>query len=81
MSFFAQPALGTNTVAVAHDQQADHQFRIDRRAPNRAVKVGEVVAQIAQIGLQPSPRCISRYCEELRSASVVSNCAALTPLV
>lgn len=49
MSFFAQPALGTNTVAVAHDQRANHQFRINRRTPNRAVKVGEVVAQIAQI--------------------------------
>jgi hypothetical protein len=36
-------------VAIAHDQHADHQFRINRRAPNRAVEVGEVMAQIAQI--------------------------------
>ena len=49
MGFFAQPPLGANTVAIAHDQHANHQFRINRRTPNRAVRIGEVMAQVAQI--------------------------------
>jgi hypothetical protein len=49
MSLFAQTAFGADTLAVSHDQQANHQFRINRRTPNRAVEIGEVMAQIAQI--------------------------------
>ena len=49
MRFFAQPPLGANAVAIAHDQHADHQFRINRRTPNRAIEIGEVMAQVAQI--------------------------------
>jgi hypothetical protein len=49
MGLFAQPPLGANTVAIAHDQHADHQLRVNRRTPNRAVEIGEVVAQFAKI--------------------------------
>ena len=49
MGLFAQPPLGANTVAIAHDQHADHQLWVNRRTPNWAVKIGEVMAQVAQI--------------------------------
>ncbi|MNG00717.1 hypothetical protein D3C84_836620 [compost metagenome] len=49
MGLFAQPPLGANAVAIAHDQHADHQFGINRRTPNRAIEIGEVMAQIVQI--------------------------------
>src|SRR3989344_1039885 len=49
MGLFAQPPLGANTVAIAHDQHADHQLRVNRRTSNWAVKIGEVMAQVAQI--------------------------------
>ena len=49
MGLFAQPPLGANTVAIAHDQHANHQLRVNRRAPYWAVKIGEVMAQVAQI--------------------------------
>jgi len=49
MGLFKQPPLGANAVAIAHDQHADHQFGINRRTPNRAIEVGEVMAQVAQI--------------------------------
>jgi hypothetical protein len=42
MDFFAQPALGADTEAVAHDQHADHQLRIDRWAAREAVERREV---------------------------------------
>ena len=44
MGLFKQPPLGANAVAIAHDQHADHQFGINRRTPNRAIEVGEVMA-------------------------------------
>ena len=49
MDLLAQQPLGANTVAMAYDQHADHQLRVNRGAPNRAVKIGEVMAQVAQI--------------------------------
>ena len=49
MDILAQPPLGANTVAMAYDQHADHQLRVNRRTPNRAGKIGEVMAQVAQI--------------------------------
>lgn len=49
MGLFTQPPFGANAVAITHDQHADHQFGINRRTPNRAVEVGEVGAQVAQI--------------------------------
>lgn len=49
MSLFAQPPLGANVITIADDQHADHQLRINRRTPSRAVEVGEVMAQVAQI--------------------------------
>ena len=38
VNLVAQPALGTNAEAVAHDQHADQQLRINRGAAHRAVK-------------------------------------------
>ena len=49
MGLFAQSPLRADAIAVADDQHADHQFRINRWTPNRTVEVGEVMAQIAQI--------------------------------
>jgi hypothetical protein len=49
MSLFAQSPLGANALAIAHEQHANHQFRINRRTPNRAIEIGEVMAQIAQV--------------------------------
>ena len=49
MHLFAQPSLGTDAVAVANDQHAHHQLRIDRGASDGAVEVGQVCTQIAEI--------------------------------
>lgn len=49
MGLFAQPPFGADAIAVADDQHADHQFGINRRTPNWAVKIGEVMAQVTQI--------------------------------
>jgi len=44
-----QPALGSNAEAVADDQHADHQLRIDRRAAGVAVERCEVMPQLAEV--------------------------------
>ena len=49
MSLFAQSPLRADATAIADDQHADHQLRVNRRTPNRAVEIGEVVAQFAKI--------------------------------
>jgi hypothetical protein len=49
MGLFAQPPFGADALAVAADQHSDHQFRINRRTSNRAIEIGEVMAQVAQI--------------------------------
>lgn len=49
MGLFAQPPFGADAIAVADDQHADHQFRINRRTPNRAIEIGEVMAWVAEI--------------------------------
>ena len=49
MGLFAQPAFGADAIAVADDQHADHQLRINRRTPDRAIEIGEVMAQVTQI--------------------------------
>ena len=49
MSLLQQRALGTNAVAVAHDQQANLKFRINRRTPDRALRVGVIAAQFAKV--------------------------------
>ena len=49
MGLFAQPPFGADAIAVADDQHADHQLRINQRTPNRPLEVGEVMAQVAQI--------------------------------
>jgi hypothetical protein len=47
MSLFAQSPLRADSIAVADDQHADHQLRINRRTSNRAIEIGEVMAQVA----------------------------------
>jgi hypothetical protein len=49
MGLFAQPPFGADAIAVADDQHADHQLRINRRTPNRTIEIGKVMAQVAQI--------------------------------
>jgi hypothetical protein len=49
MGLFAQPPFGADAIAIADDQHANHQFGINRRTPNRATEIGEVMAQVAQI--------------------------------
>ena len=49
MHLFAQPPLGSDAEAVADDQHADHQLRIDRGPAGVAVEGGEVMAQIAEV--------------------------------
>lgn len=49
MHFFAQPALGTDAAAVAHDQHPDQQCGVDRGAASVAVVRGEMPVQLAQV--------------------------------
>lgn len=49
MDFLVQPTLGPNTQAVADDEHADHEFRIDRRPAGVAVERRQMLAQFAQI--------------------------------
>ena len=46
---FAQSTLGTNAIAVADDQHAHHQFRINLGAPDRAIEVRQVGARVTEI--------------------------------
>jgi len=47
--FFAQPTLRANPEAVAHDQHADQQYRVNRRTARVAVVRGQMRMQFAQI--------------------------------
>src|SRR4030095_16683275 len=47
--FFAQPPLGANAEAVAHDQHANKQLGIDRRAADAAVEGRQMPVQLTQI--------------------------------
>jgi hypothetical protein len=49
MDLIAQPTLGTDAEAVAHDQHADHQLRIDRGAADPAVVRLEMLAHTGQV--------------------------------
>ena len=49
MHFFAQPSLGPDAEAVADQQHAHHELRIDRRPTRVAVKRCQVTAQITEI--------------------------------
>jgi hypothetical protein len=46
---FAQPVLGTNAEAVAHDQHTDHQLWIDRGTPRMAIERCQVLPQIVSV--------------------------------
>lgn len=46
---FAQSPLGTNAIAVADDQHAHHQFRVNRGASDGTIEVRQVGAQITKI--------------------------------
>jgi hypothetical protein len=47
MHFFAQAPFGADTVAVPHDEHADHDLRINRRTTRVTVIGGEVLAEIS----------------------------------
>ena len=49
MHLVAQPSLGADAEAVAHDQHADHQLGIDGRPANGAVVGPEVLAHPGQV--------------------------------
>ena len=61
---FAQAPFGANAIAIAHDQHAHPKLRVNRRPPNRAIEIGEMVAQVAQIetpinaAYSPAGRCV-----------------------
>ena len=49
LNLLAQPALGANAEAVADDQHADHQLRVDRRASGVTVERRQMGAQLAEV--------------------------------
>ena len=49
MDLLAQPPLGADAEAVAHDQHPDHQFGIDRGPAHRAVEGPQLCADAPQI--------------------------------
>jgi hypothetical protein len=49
MNLFAQPALGANAEAVADNEHAQDQLRVNRGPPRVAVEGGELLPQLAQI--------------------------------
>ncbi|BAP80976.1 hypothetical protein MT1_3801 [Pseudomonas sp. MT-1] len=49
MHLFAQSPLGTNAIAVADDQHAHHQFRVNRGTPDGAIEIRQIGAQITEI--------------------------------
>ena len=51
LDFLAQTALVSDAVAVSDDEHPDHQFGIDRRAADVAVKGLQLLVQIGQHGL------------------------------
>jgi len=46
VNLLAEASLGADAEAVADDQHPDHQLRIDRRPPSRAVEWSEVSPQL-----------------------------------
>ena len=49
LDLLAQPALGTDRIAVADQKHPDHQLRIDRRASRMTVERRKLGAQPTQI--------------------------------
>src|SRR3569833_1039361 len=49
LDYFAQAPLGTNAIAVADDEHADHQLRVARGPASSAVKAGQMPAQVPEI--------------------------------
>ncbi len=49
MHLFAQSPLGTNAIAVADDQHAHHQLRVNRGTPDGAIEIRQVGTQITEI--------------------------------
>ena len=62
MHFLTQAPLRADAETVAHDQHANHQLRVDRRAARVAVERGEVFAQVAEIqkSIDPAQQMIAR---------------------
>jgi hypothetical protein len=49
MDLIAQPPLRADAEAIADDQHPDHQLRIDRRAPHRAVERRQLSPQLTKL--------------------------------
>ena len=49
MHLLTQPTLGTDAEAVADDQHADHQLRIDRGPPDLAIEGPQMGPQAGQV--------------------------------
>ena len=49
MDLITEPALRADAHAIADDQHSDHQFRINRRTPRRAVERSEKATDIREI--------------------------------
>ena len=49
VNLFAQPTFGPNAEAVANDQHANHELRIDRWTACVAVERREVIAQFSEV--------------------------------
>ncbi len=49
VNLLAQPPLGADAEAVAHDQHPDHQFGIDRGSANGAVEWSQLPPQLAEL--------------------------------
>ena len=49
MDLFADPSFGSDTEAVADQQHADHQFRIDRGPASVAVERGQMLTNAAEV--------------------------------
>jgi hypothetical protein len=49
VDLFAQPPLRADAAAIADQQHADHEFRVDRRTADRAVERLELPTDVAQL--------------------------------
>ena len=63
MHLLAQPPLRADAEAIADNQHPDHQLRIDRRSPNRAVERRQVSPNFGQVdeAVDRSQEMISRH--------------------
>ena len=80
MHLLAQPTLGADAEAVADQQHAHHQLRIDRRPAGVAVERGEMLTEIAEIeeAINAAEQVIrGNVCVEVEGIEQSVLCAAL----